>query len=366
MKFTCNREIFFDYISKVSRAVSAKSTIPALEGIFIKAERGNIYLTGYDLELGVSTSMPAEVKEEGSIVLNARLLIDIISKLPGSTVSFSKNDLLITIKSGITEFTILGNSAEDFPELPEVEYDEMISIDGISLKSMIDQTIFAVSVTDQNPVHTGSLFDIEDGEIKMVSVDGCRLALRREKIDYQGSKKFVVPSKTLLEVSRFINPETEENVDFGVTKKHIVVKIDNLTVISRLLEGDFLDYKAAIATKVNTKIKIDVKTLLDSVNRVSLLITDRIKSPIKCIFEDNTLKMSCATAVGKAYDEIFCDMQGENFEIGFNNKYLADALKAVSCDEVYLLVNNSFSPMQIVPCESDEFLFLVLPVRLKG
>ena len=169
-----------------------------------------------------------------------------------------------------------------------------------------------------------------------------------------------------MEVSRFINPETEENVDFGVTKKHIVVKIDNLTVISRLLEGDFLDYKAAIATKVNTKIKIDVKTLLDSVNRVSLLITDRIKSPIKCIFEDNTLKMSCATAVGKAYDEIFCDMQGENFEIGFNNKYLADALKAVSCDEVYLLVNNSFSPMQIVPCESDEFLFLVLPVRLKG
>lgn len=366
MKFTCNRETFFDYISKVSRAVSSKSTIPALEGVFIKAYKGSLFLTGYDLELGVSTCIPADITEEGEIVLNARLLIDIISKLPGNTVSFSSDDLLITVKSGITEFTILGISAEDYPELPEVNYEEMITFDCEKLKSMIDQTIFAVAVTDQNPIHTGSLFDIENGEIRIVSVDGCRLALRKELIDYKGNKKFVVPSKTLLEISRFINPEKKEKLSFGLTKKHIIIKIDNLTVISRLLEGEFLDYKGAIETNSKTRIKINVKTLLDSVNRVSLLITDRLKSPVKCIFENNILKMSCTTAVGKAYDEIPCEINGENFEIGFNNKYLADALKAVSREDVYLMVNNSVSPMQIIPTDSDDFLFLVLPVRLKG
>ncbi len=366
MKFTCSRENFFDAISKVSRAVSAKSTIPSLEGIFINVIKGNVFLTGYDLELGVTTSVSANVEKEGEIVLNARILLDIISKLPGESVSFDSDNMLVTVKSGITEFTILGISPEDYPELPEVNSDEMIEFDGNLLKSMIDQTVFSVAVGDQNPVHTGLLFDIENGDFRTVGVDGFRLAIRKENINYEGRKKFIVPSKTVLEVSRFINPEKTENIYFGVTKKHIIVKIDNLTVISRLLEGEFINYKATIAGEQKNSIKISVRTLLNSVNRVSLLITDRLKSPVKCIFEDNILKMSCTTAIGKAYDEIECEIKGENFEIGFNNKYLSDALKAADTEEVYLLVNNSVSPMQIVPTDSDKFLFLVLPVRLKG
>ncbi len=365
MKFTCNREILFDCVSKVSRAVASKSTIPSLEGILINANRGNLYLTGYDLELGVGAVMPAEIIEEGSIVLNARLLFDIISKLPGLSVSFSQNENLISVKSGITEFNILGVSAEDYPELPEVSEVNLVSFSASKLKSMIDQTLFAVAVTDQNPIHTGALFDIENGEFRMVTVDGCRLALRKENIDFSEKIKFVVPSKTLMELSRFINTEEETDIEFSLTKKHILFKIDNLTVISRLLEGEFLDYKGAIATTVNNTVKINVRTLLDSVNRVSLLISDRIKSPLKCIFEENCLKISCTTAVGKAYDEIPCEISGEDFEIGFNNKYLADAIKAVTDEEVNLIFNSSVSPMQIVPTEGDNFLFLVLPVRLK-
>lgn len=366
MKFTCNRETLFDAVSKVSRAVSSKSTIPALEGIYIKVEKGQIYLTGYDLELGVSTSLSANVEKEGEVVLNAKILIDIISKLPGETVSFDSDNMLITLKSGITEFTILGISAEDYPELPEVSSDEMIDFDGITLKSMIEQTVFCVALTDQNPVHTGVLFDIDNGEFRTVAVDGFRLAIRKEDINYLGKKKFIVPSKTVLELSRFINPEKTEEISFSVSKKHISFTVDNLTVISRLLEGDFINYKATVAASSKTSVKVNVRSLLESVNRVALLITDRLKSPVKCIFENNLLKMSCTTAIGKAYDEIECEINGENFEIGFNNKYLADALKACDVEEVNLLVNSSVSPMQIVPCDSDKFLFLVLPVRLKG
>lgn len=366
MKFTCSRDIFFDAVSKVSRAVSQKSTIPSLEGIYISAIRGTIYLTGYDLELGVSTTLSGNVEREGEIVLNARLLMEIISKLPGETVSFDCDNLLVNVKCGITEFSILGMSGEDYPELPEVNSEEMIEFDGVLLKSMIDQTVFSVAVGDQNPVHTGLLFDIEDGFIKTVGVDGFRLAIRKEELSYEGKKKFIVPSKTVLEVSRFINPEKTENVYIGTTKKHIVFKIDNLTVISRLLEGDFINYKAAVEGESKNTVKINVRTLLNSVNRVSLLITDRIKSPVKCVLEDNKLKMSCTTAIGKAYDEIDCEINGEDLEIGFNNKYLSDALKAVDTEEALLLINNSVSPLKIVPISGDKFLFLVLPVRLRG
>lgn len=367
MKFKCSQKLLFDAISKVSRAAPSKSSIPALEGIYFKAENGFLYLTAYDLELGIESSIEAMVIESGEIILNARLIFDIVSKIPGESIDVSVDEKFrATLKSGITEFTVVGSSASNYPELPTVNADDVIFIGSDTLKSMIDQTIFAVAQTDNNPIHTGSLFEIKGGELKIVSVDGCRLAIRKEKIDYDGAKEFVVPGKTLMEISRFLTLDEEKEVHICLTRKHILFKIEELTVISRLLEGEFLNYEAVLTNEAKTKVRVNAKDLIDRVNRVSLLISDRLKSPVRCVFEDGLIKLSCITAVGKAYDEEECIIEGDSIEIGFNNRFLADALKAADCEEVILELNTNTSPMQIKPLNSDEFLFLVLPVRLKN
>ncbi len=366
MKMICEKSLLVEAVSNVSRAVCAKSPIPALEGILFQAEGGQVKLTAYDLELGILTSVEAKVEQPGQVVLSARLLLDIIRRIPSETVLISCDEKqLVLIKGGVSEFTILGLPAEDFPELPGVEEESNLVMKQGVLKSMIDQTLFAIATTDSKPVHTGSLFDVKDSCVTVVSVDGYRLALRREPLVTDLTTTFIVPGKTLSEVSKLLKDE-EGEVCLQVSRKHMIFRIGSYHVISRLLEGDFLDYNAAIPKVSKTSVKVNTRSFIEAIERTSLLISDRLRSPIKLGIADQMIQVSCSTTMGKAYDEVPCEIEGEGVNMGFNNKYLLDALKATDCDMVRLEINGALSPMRVIPLEGDSFLFLVLPVRVKN
>lgn len=366
MKILCQKSLLVEAVSNVSRAVSSKSPIPALEGILIKAANDEITLVGYDLEIGIITRMEATVKEAGEVIITARLLLDIIRKIPSEIISISCDDKqLCTIKGAMSEFTILGIPASDYPELPVIDENDSLVLKQNVLKSMIDQTLFAIATTDSKPVHTGSLFDIKKENITLVSVDGYRLALRKEPFLSDREYSFIVPGKTLAEVAKLLKDE-EEEVCMVVSHKHIIFRIDGYNVISRLLEGEFLDYNAAIPKTEKSNIQVSTRLLIEGIERTSLLISDRLRSPLKLNMSDDRIKISCNTSMGKAYDEVECKIDGEGINMGFNNKYLLDALKASDCDMVKLQINGPVSPMRVVPLEGESFLFLVLPVRVKN
>ena len=367
MKITCDKSTLSEAVSIVQKAVSSKTTIPALEGILLEAEGNLLHLSGYDLEIGIEAQIEAQVDEEGSIVLNSRIFGDIIRKLPEDAVTLVTDEKMLSqITCGMAQFTILGTMASEFPEIPKVTGERSITLKQDLLKSMIRQTIYAISQNDSKPVLTGSLFDIRDGFLKVVSVDGFRLSIRTEAVEQvEEGFSFIVPGKTLSEIMKILN-DTEEEVTLNLTKKHIVFEMENFTLVSRLLEGEFLNYENAIPKDNHIQVTVQTRQLIDSVERASLLINERMKSPLKFNFEYDTVKISCTTPLGKVYDEFHTDPFQESLEIGFNNRYVLDALKACEDDEVVLSLGTPLSPMVVTPKEGNAFLVLVLPVRLKS
>ncbi len=366
MKIVCNQQNLYEALSDVSKAVAGKSAIPAIEGIMVTAKNGKLTLTAYDLEIGIITNIDANIKEEGSVVINARLFIDMVRKIDSENVIIETDDSFkVLIKGNIAKFNFSGISPEDFPELPNLNSDESLEIESSKLKEMIDYTLYAIATNDQKPVHTGSKFCLEQGKLTIVSVDGYRLAVCEREVENQSERNFVVPAKTLSEVGRIIG-EKEEIVYIGTAKKYGVFKIGEYTVLTRLLEGDFIDYKKTIPAIGKTKIKINVSTLITAVERASLLITDRLKSPIKIKFEDNIAVVTCKTSLGDAYDELNVEIIGDSVEIGFNNRYIIDALRNSKKEELYFEIGTSITPMKVYPVDGNDFLYLVLPVRIKA
>lgn len=368
MKFSCEKALLQAAISTTSRAVSPKSSIPALEGILLEAG-SDLRLTGYNLETGIRTIVPADIREEGTLVLGARLFGEIVRKLPDDIVTFQSENYMVNIKCGMSEFNILGTDPEEFPELPTVEYQNSLILPQSRLKAMISQTLFAVSDNESRPIHTGSLFEVDSEGLTIVSVDGYRLALRHESIDKKEGAEtfsFVVPGAALSEVEKICS-DVDEPASVTQGARHVMFKVGDTMLVSRRLEGEFLAYRQAIPRNNTIHVEGDTRTLLSSIDRVSLIISDKLKSPLRCVFDSNLLKISTKTAIGDAYDECPLSGDGGGLEIGFNNKYLMDALKAAPADKVRLELTTGVSPCVILPTEGEEnFLYMVLPVRLKA
>lgn len=368
MKFSCEKALLQAAISTTSRAVSPKSSIPALEGILLEAG-SDLRLTGYNLETGIRTIVPADIREEGTLVLGARLFGEIIRKLPDDIVTFQAENYMVNIKCGMSEFNILGTDPEEFPELPTVEYQNSLILPQSKLKAMISQTLFAVSDNESRPIHTGSLFEVDGNGLTIVSVDGYRLALRHEAIDKKEGAEtfsFVVPGAALSEVEKICS-YVDEPASVTQGARHVMFKVGDTMLVSRRLEGEFLAYRQAIPRNNTIHVEGDTRALLSSIDRVSLIISDKLKSPLRCVFDSNLLKISTKTAIGDAYDECPLSGDGGGLEIGFNNKYLMDALKAAPADKVRLELTTGVSPCVILPTEGEEnFLYMVLPVRLKA
>jgi len=368
MKIVCNTSELFEACQNVEKVVSTKTSISAIEGILMKASGEKLFLTGYDLEVGINTSIDVKVEQEGSIILNARLLCDILRKLPDERVTIESDERqFTTIKSGAADYKFSGIDANEYPELPTVMVGSPVIISQELLKNMIKQTIFAVApaVTNNKVVHTGVKFEIEDKMLKLIAVDGFRLSIRTEPLnDYEGENmSFIVPAKTLSEVIKLIGEETSD-ISISVGKRHIVFDVNGYSIVSRLLDGEFVDYKSAIPKSFETTVKVSTKLLSDSIERTSLLIVDRLKTPVRFIFDDNSIKVSSITTLGSANDKIAAEIEGGRVEIGFNNRFILEALRASDTDEVIIKINNPTSPIVILPTEGESFIFIILPVRL--
>ena len=364
MKITCLRTDLASAISNVSRAVSTKASIPALEGVLLKAYGESLNISGYNLEIGITTDVEATIIKEGEIVLSARLFLDIVRKLPEEIVTIETDDRMVTyITCGKVDYQIVGMSSVEYPDLPTFQQTDGITVNSKVLRDMIRQTVYAVSDNTSKPIYTGSLYEIKSGVLRIVAIDGFRMAIRSENVESESSTAFVVPGKTQLEVLKLLT-EDDEQIEIIVGQRHITFKINSYSVISRLIEGTFLDYKSTIPSNNKTELVINTRMMIDSVERMSLLNSDRIQSPVRCKFMDDEIRLSCASAVGRANDVISVPIIGESVEIGFNNRYMLEALKNTDTDEVKLVLNGPISPIVIKPVKGDSFLSIVVPVRL--
>ena len=335
----------------------------------MKTLESGIRISGYDLKTGIITTVPADVTSPGSIVLSARLFGEIVRKLPDNIVTLSSDDSLMTkIECLMSEFLILGTPAGDYPDLPTVDYQKTLTVSEKNLKTMIAQTNFAVSDNESRPVHTGALFEADKGLLTVVAVDGYRLALRREPLVGSDGAfvSFVVPGTALNEVEKIVS-DSDDPVSIMMGAKHIMFEMGDTVLISRRLEGEFLNYKNSVPHNEKYSIEADRRALLDAVERVSLLINDKLKSPVRCTFADGVIRILSSTALGRASDECAVKGDGENLEIGFNNRYLLEALRAAPADFVRIKITSGISPCVIVPADgSSNFLYMILPVRLKA
>ncbi len=371
MRFSCEKAILQSAVTTAGRVVSPKSTVQALEGVLIEAEDSILRLSAYNLKTGIITTIPAEVTESGAIVLSARLFGEILRRMPDDMISITTTaSCSVHIESGPTSFDITGISDEDFPELPSVNDGTNLSITQCLLRSMIGQTIFAVSDNDSRPIHTGALFETNGEELTMVAVDGYRLALRREKLLSQttpGNLSFVVPGDALNEVERICS-DCDEPVNVTQGERHVTFETNGTILVTRRLEGEFLNYRQTIPQNNSVILEADCADLQRSIDRASLIINDKLKSPLRCKFADGTVSITSKTAIGAAFDRCPITGDGKGLEIGFNNRFLMEAVKAAPAARVRLELNTATSPCLILPQEGekDNFLYMVLPVRLRA
>lgn len=368
MKILCEKYVLQSACATAARAVASKSPIPAIEGLLIEAGT-DIKITGYDLKKAIYTKIPAQVEEPGSIVVGARLFGEMIRRMQDGivTIETDSNDG-VKVTCGKSEFNFKGSSAEDYPELPDVDGMKHISLTQKLLKSLINQTIFAVSANDMRPIYTGSLFEIEDKKLNLVSVDGYRLAKRTEILEDADIEdcSFVVPGSALSDIER-ICADADDEVKISVGSKHISFAIADTVVVTRRLEGEFLNYKKAIPDSFRIKLQVEKSELMETIDRVSLIISEKNSSPVRMSFGDGTIDCLCVTPLGKAEDVCLCEGSGEGLEIGFNDRYMTDALKASGTDKLVICLNTPSSPCVIEAADgSGKFTYMILPVRLRS
>ena len=366
MKFSCEKYLLQSACGIASRAAAGKSPIPALEGLLLQAS-DRLTVTGYDLKKGIYTQLEAEVKEQGSVVVGARLFGEMIRRLPDGIVTISTDiNNNVNVKCGKSEFNFMGISPEDYPEMPVVDGVNNIALPQKILGSMINQTIFAVADNDMRPIYTGTLFDIEGEELTLVAVDGYRLAKRSEKLESAKMENcsFVVPGSALADIERICG-DSEELVKISVGAKHISFSIGETVVVSRRLEGEFLNYKKSIPDSFKYTVKVDRGEFMSAIDRVALIVSERNTSPVRMSFNDGNIDCLCVTPIGRAEDVCTCEGSGEGLQIGFNDRYLKDALKAAAKEELNVCLNSASSPCIITAADgSDNFTYMILPVRL--
>jgi len=365
MKLSISQNILAKGISIVSKAVSTRTTMPILSGLLIEARDNKIYLTATDLNLGIKTSLDCNIEKEGSIVVNSRLLSDFIRKLPSNSTINIKTDEnnKMDIKCEKSDFVILCNSADEYPDNTFVQEGEPISIDSNKLKKLIKYTSFAAAQDNMKPVLTGCLMELEDNKCIFAAIDGYRLAVKEEEIKYQGENKAIIPSKSLLEVYRIIE-DLDEEIEIVLSESHISFFVEDTVIISNLLEGEFIKYKDIIKEGYVSKIKINTGKFKNSIERVSLLAKEDKNNLIIFKINNDNLTIESTSEYGNAEEVIDINLEGEELKIGFNSKYILDLLKIVESEEIYLEFQGNLNPCIVRLVGKNHFMYLVLPVRI--
>jgi len=370
MKIVCYKDTILKAINSVVKGVASKTTMPILEGILIQTNDKEIKLTTFDLEIGIEYVMECEIKEQGSTVVNAIMFSEIIKKLPNTEIHISVNEKnLLEIECEGSLYKLATMNPEEFPELPKIEVENSIEVDQSILKNMIRKTIFAVSTEENRPIFTGCLFEIENNKLTLVSVDGFRLALRSIFLNKQSNNfKAVIPGKTLNEVNKII-ADSFEPVKIGVAKNQALFEMENCKVVTRILDGEFLNYKNVIPSNWETRIKVNKNNIQDSFERISLISASTVerekKYPVKVQVDIGKVIISCTNQTGDAKEELYVATEGKNLEAGFNPKYFLDSLKVIEDEEVYIEFGTSISPCLIKSVENNDYTYMILPIRLK-
>lgn len=371
-KFTSDRRTLLNAVMPALTASSNKSTLPALEGLLFEVKGEELTVCGYDLEKGVKTYAQVLGEGDGAVILNAQKIAGIIKNFPDCDISFRADEKnIVTITGAMSEFSVHALSAEAFPNLPELSGDKSFRIKAGLMKEMIGSTYFAVAQTDARPILTGEYFEIEGNKLTVVALDNHRMALREESEAVNGCAEklsFIVPGKSIYEFSKLLT-DSEETVEAELTSKHIIMRVGETVFFSRLIEGEFFDYNKAIPTQNKIFAKINTGAFIESVERASLLIDEKLITPLKCSFKNGTLNISCSTQYGKVNDNIRISKEGDDIEIGFNNRYLLDALRACRDELILASLSSPLMSMVITPAvekEGSRYLYLVLPMRLNG
>ncbi len=366
MIFSVERASLLEAVSRLQRVIGAKTSMPVLEGILISAEQGKVTLIAYNLEMGMKKEIYAKCDEEGDIVINARLLADILRRMNGIQVEISADSKLnCNIKSGEATFDIMGMAATDFPEMPSVSNNNNVSINGSIFSEMVKGSIFAAAQTEgARPILTGMNISVTNGELQVVAIDGYRLAIRKQKVNVQNDLSFTISARAVGEVIKLIDEQTE-NIEINVGERLISFDVDGYLFISRLFEGEFVNYRKTIPDEHRQTVTVNTRDLINTIERVSLLISESFSTPVRCYFNELNVVFTCATSMGRATETFNTKLEGESFEIGLNSRYLLDALRAIEDENIKILFNGPNAGVLILPIEGDDFTYMIMPMRLK-
>ena len=366
MIISVERSALLDAVTRLQRVVSSKTSMPVLEGILLSAEQGKVTLIAYNLEMGMRKEIYAKCDEAGDIVINARLLGDILRRMNAPQVVISSNEkLACNIKCGEATFDIMGMAAEDFPEMPTVGSDRTLKIDGSLLSEMVKGTFFATAQNEgAKPILTGINVTVKDSVMQFVAIDGYRLAIKRENVDISDDFSFILSGKAVSEAVKLIDENTEE-VEMKVGENLISFNINGYDFISRLLEGEFVNYQKTIPSAHTQRVVVNTRELIDTIERVSLLISESFSTPVRCYFNELNVVFTCAPSMGRAAETFNTQLEGDSFEIGLNSRYLLDALKAIGDEKVQILFNGANAGVLILPLEGNSFTYMIMPMRLR-
>lgn len=365
MKISCSKTALMNGINIVSKAVSTKSTMPNLQCILIESSLSEIRLIANDIELGIETIIEGVITEAGKIALDAKLLSDIIRKLPDSEVMIETNaNYQANIRCERSKFNIMGTSGEDFNYLPEVEKDKCINISQFTLKEVIRQTIFSISDQENTKIMTGELFEINGDTLRVVSLDGHRISIRKvqlkENYDFM---KAIVPGKTLNDISKILNGGVDDEIHIYLTDKHILFEFEQTKIVSRLLEGEFYRIDQMLSNDYETKLSVNKKEFLDCLDRASLFISESDKKPIILNIEEENIYLKIDSSLGSMNDEIEIKKEGKDLRIGFNPKFLMDALRVINDEMVDIYMINAKSPC-FIKAVDESYIYLILPISI--
>lgn len=367
MKIICSKSNLLKGVNIVSKAVPSKTTMKILECILIDCTTGRIKLTANDMELGIETIIEGEIIEKGLIALDAKIFSEIVRKLPDNDVIIESDSTLQTIiVCEKAKFHICGKSGEDFSYLPYVEKNEFIELSQFTLKEIIRQTIFSIADNDNNKLMTGELFEIENDKLKVVSLDGHRISIRKAELkESYASKKVIVPGKTLLEISKILSGDMESIVNIFFTTNHVVFEFDETTVVSRLIEGEYFRVNQMLSSDYETKIKINKKELLSCIDRATLLVKEGDKKPIIMDIQDGEMELQINSQLGSMKENLDIQKEGKDLMIGFNPKFLIDALRVIDEEIVTLYMVNPKAPC-FIKDEKESYTYLILPVNFNS
>lgn len=364
MKIVCTKSNLLTGVQTVSKAVPNKTTMSILECILVDTTDGVIRLTANDMELGIETVIEGEILEKGMIALDAKIFLEIVRKLPDNDITIETDpSFKTTIICEKAKFNIIGKSGEDFSYLPEIEKNDSVIISQFTLKEVIRQTIFSIADNENNKLMTGELFEIKNDMLKVVSLDGHRISIRKIalKNSYE-SKKVVVPGKTLSEVSKILSGDMDRDVNIFFTDKHILFEFNDTVVVSRLIEGEYFKIDQMLSSDYETKIKMNKRELLDCIDRATLLVKEGDKKPIIIDVKDTSMQLKMSSTVGSMDEEIDIEKEGKDLKIGFNPKFLIDALRVIEDEEITLYMVNPKAPC-FIKDENESYIYMILPVN---